>query len=154
GPGGRRGAERGQATDDLQGLYYALLEGRFVFDFVHQEDLGAETLRPYRALLLPNAAYVRDAECEQLRRYVAAGGSRLATFETSRYREWGDERPDSALADLFGASAAGAAVGPAGNGYMRIEARHPVAEGFEGTALLPGAENRVPLRPHGKFAPV
>jgi hypothetical protein len=145
---------RGQATDDLQGLYYALLEGRFLFDFVHQEDLGGEALRPYRALLLPNAAYLRDAECEQLRRYVAAGGSLLATFETSHYTEWGDERPDFALADLFGASAAGAAVGPAGNGYMRIEARHPAAEGFEGTALLPGAENRVPLRPHGKSAPV
>src|SRR5262249_47375736 len=51
-----------------------------------------------------------------------------------------------ALADLFGASAAGDVAGPSGNGYMRIERRHPVTRDFEGTALLPGSENRVPIK--------
>ena len=31
----------------MQGLYLTLLEGRFCFDFVHEDDLGAESLRPY-----------------------------------------------------------------------------------------------------------
>ena len=33
--------------------------------------------------------------------------------------------------------------------YMRIDERHPVTRGFDGTALLPGAESRVPIRRFG-----
>src|SRR5438093_4048298 len=76
----------------------------------------------------------------------ARAGSLLATFETARYNEWGDARSEPALADLCGVTAASEVVGPAGNSYMRIEERHPVLAGFEGTALLPGAESRVSIR--------
>ncbi len=135
--------------DYLQGLYYALLEGRFIFDFVHQENLSAATLKPYRALLIPNAAYLRDSECEAIRQYVAAGGSILATFETSRYNEWGDPRGDFALHDLFGVNCSGDfdshPIGPALNSYMHIRQEHPVLDGFTGTTLLPGPEFRVPV---------
>jgi len=154
GPRAWRGSERAQTTDYLQGLYYALLEGRVFFDFVHEDDLRAEALRRYRVLLIPNAAYLSDDHCSRIRDYVSAGGSVLATFETSRYSEWGDVRPDFALADLFGGSVAGDLVGPTGNSYMRIEARHPVLAGFEGTALVPGPEQRVPVRAAGGAAPV
>ena len=133
-------------SEYLQGLYYALLEGRFVFDFVHEDNLGSDTLRKYRALLIPNAAYLSDQHCRHVRDFVAGGGSLLATFETSRYSEWSDRRPDFALADVFGASSAGDTIGPLGNSYMRIERPHPVVAGFEGTALLPGPETRVPIR--------
>ncbi len=145
-PGSWRGADRVQTADYLQGLYYALLEGRFIFDFVHQDDLSPESLRKYRALLIPNAAYMNDSQCAHIRAYASGGGSVLATFETSLYNEWGDPRSDFGLAELFGASASGKTVGPFGNSYARIEQRHPVVAGFEGTALLPGAENRVPVR--------
>jgi hypothetical protein len=140
-----KGSDRGQTVDYLQGLYYALLEGRFLFDFVHQEDLGSETLRRYRALLVPNAAYLSDAQCRQIREYVTGGGSLFATFETSLYDEWGERRREFGLADLFGASAAGEGVGPTNNSYMRIEQRSPITSGFDGTTLLPGTENRVPI---------
>jgi len=140
------GGQRFDSADYLQGLYYALLEGRFLFDFVHQENLTPETLRRYRALLIPNAAYLRESECEAVRNYAEAGGSVLATFETSLYNEWGDARPDFALAELFGVSVAGEPIGPFDNSYMRIEQRRAVTRGFEGTALLPGAENRLPVR--------
>ena len=146
GPGSWRGAERAQTSDYLQGLYYALLEGRFIFDFVHEDNLASESLKKYRALLIPNAAYLSDKQCEQIRAYAAAGGSVLATFETSRYNEWGDKRNDFALTDLFGASVVGEAIGPLGNSYLRIEQRHPIVGGFEGTNLLPGPENRLPIR--------
>ncbi len=147
-----RGAERAQTADYLQGLCYALLEGRVLYDFVHEEDLGADTLRKYRALLLPNAAYLSDAQCRQIREYVASGGSLLATFETSLYDEWGNARQDFALADLFGANVAGGVVGPVGNSYMRIERRTPITEGFDGTTLLPGAEERRPIRATSEVA--
>src|SRR5262249_46789712 len=67
----------------------------------------------------------------------------------SRYTEWGDRRPDFGLAGVFGATAAGDVVGPVGNSYMRIERRHETLAGFDGTALLPGPENRVPIRATG-----
>jgi putative glycosyl hydrolase-like family 6 (GHL6) protein/glycosyl hydrolase family 42 (putative beta-galactosidase) len=141
-----RGADRAQTTDYLQGLYYALLEGRLLFDFVHEQDLGPETLRRYRALVLPNAAHLDDEACRAVRAYAAAGGGVLATFETARYDRWGDARAEPALAELFGVAVTGDVVGPLGNSYMRVERRHAILDGLEGTALLPGPEERLPVR--------
>jgi hypothetical protein len=131
------------AVEYIEGLYYALLEGRFLFDFVHQENLTPQTLKPYRVLLIPNAAYLRDSECEAIRRYVAAGGSIFASFETSRYNEWGTGREDFGLADLFGVHVAGDVIGPYRNSYMHMDRPHPVLEGFVETQILPGPEFRV-----------
>jgi hypothetical protein len=131
----------------LEGLYEVLLEGRFLFDFIHQENLTPEKLQPYRALLLPNAAYLRDAECQAIRDYVASGGSLLATFETSRYNQWGELREDFGLAEVFGAHVAGKVVGPASNSYMHIDRPHAILQGFEGTEILPGPEFRVAVTP-------
>src|SRR5262249_17538828 len=72
-PESRRPRYRGGPTDYLQGLYYSLLEGRFLFDFIHEESLDLETLRKYRALLVPNAAYLGDGQCQVVRQYVAGG---------------------------------------------------------------------------------
>ena len=146
----RSGETAGGSSEYLQGLYYALLDGRFLFDFVHEDAIGPETARRYQALLVPNAAYLDDEHCRAIREYVGAGGSLMATFETSRYTGWGDARRDFGLADVFGATAVGETIGPMANSYMRIEQRpsspHPIVAGFEGTALLPGPENRVPIR--------
>ena len=133
------------SADYLEGIYAALLEGRFLFDFVHQENLNAATLKPYRALIIPNAAYLRDNECDAIREYVASGGSVLATFETSRYNEWGEQREDFGLRDIFGVSVAGEVIGPYGNSYMHMDRPHPVLEGYRGTTILPGPEFRVPV---------
>lgn len=146
GPGRWRGSERVQTSDYLQGLYYALLDGRFLFDFVHEDAVGADTARRYQALLVPNAAYLDEEHCRRIREYVGGGGSLLATFETSLYSGWGDARPDFGLADVFGATAAGETIGPLANSYMRVEQHHPILDGLERTALLPGPESRVPIR--------
>ncbi|MBI3693946.1 MAG: beta-galactosidase trimerization domain-containing protein, partial [Acidobacteria bacterium] len=136
----------GEVTEFLQGLYYALLEGRFFFDFVHEDDLGPETLKKYAALILPNAALLSDVQCRQLRDYVEGGGSLLATFETGRYQEWGERRAEPGLAEVFGIQSAGEVQGPKGNSfYARIESPHEILRGFENTKVLPGAEYRVPV---------
>ena len=134
-----------ESTDYLEGMYAALLGNRFLFDFIHEKDLSAATLMKYRALLIPNAAYMRDSECEAIRTYVASGGSVLATFETSLYNEWGEPRKEFGLGDILGVTAAGAMIGPLGNSYMHMDKSHPVLEGFEGTTILPGAEFRIPV---------
>lgn len=145
-PESHRPRHRGGPIDYLQGLYYALIEGRFLFDFIHESDLEEAPLNRYRALLIPNAAYLSDGHCEVIRKYVNSGGSLLATFETSRYDEWGNLRSDFQLADIFGAHVTGEVIGPHGNSYARIERPHAVIDNFKGTALLPGAENRIPIR--------
>src|SRR5262249_3851551 len=117
-----------------------------LFDFIHQDDLASLQPTRYRALLIPNAAYLSDRQCGEIKRYAAAGGSVWATFETSLYDEWGDRRSAPRLADLFGVRSAGDAIGPPGISYMRIERRHPITAEFDGTSLLPGAETRLPIR--------
>ena len=59
----------------------------------------AERLRAFKLLVLPNIACLSDAQCAQLRAFVAAGGSLVATYETSLYDEWGAPRPQFGLAD-------------------------------------------------------
>jgi hypothetical protein len=137
----------GPPTDFLQGMYYALLEGRFLFDFVHEDDLEAATLKKYGALILPNTAILSDAQCAKLRAYARNGGGLLGTFETARYDALGARRPELGLADVFGAAVTGDVEGPNGDStYARIEERHAVLAGFEETKVLPGAEYRLPVK--------
>jgi Beta-galactosidase trimerisation domain len=132
----------------MDGMYYALLEGRFLFDFVHEDKLAPEDVAKYSALLLPNTALLSDEQCGQLRAYVDAGGSLLATFETSMYTERNERRSDFGLADVFGIRKNGDIIGTVGNAYLaRIEKQHQILKGFSDTNWIPGAENRIPVAP-------
>jgi hypothetical protein len=134
----------------MDAMYYALLEGRFLFDFVHEDRLQLERIRKYAALILPNTALLSDEQCRQLREYVNQGGSLLSTFETSMYTERNERRADFGLADVFGIHVAGAMIGRLGNAnpYLaRIERPHPILDGFADTHWIPGAEFRLPLKP-------
>jgi hypothetical protein len=132
----------------MDGMYYALVEGRFLFDFVHEDKLASKDLAKYSALLLPNTALLSDEQCRQLRGYVDAGGSLLATFETSMYTERNERRRDFGLADVLGIRKAGDIIGTNGNAYLaRIEKQHEILAGFSGTHWIPGAENRIPIAP-------
>jgi hypothetical protein len=135
-------------TQFIDGMYYALLEGRFLFDFVHEDNLAPEDLKKYSALVLPNTALLSDEQCRQLRAYVDSGGSLLATFETSMYNERNERRADFGLADVFGIRKAGDVQGTTGNAFAaRIEKRHAILDGFTNTNWLPGAEYRLPIAP-------
>ncbi|HZL28897.1 MAG TPA: alpha-amylase family protein [Acidobacteriaceae bacterium] len=135
--------------ETTQGIYDALLQGRFAFDFVHEDRLEPERLTKYRVLLLPNVAMLSDRQCRQLRDYVQAGGSLIASFETSLYDENLKPRTDFGLADLMGIGKSGDAIGTNGNAYSaRIETpTHPILDGFTNTTWIAGAQNRVPLNP-------
>ena len=56
----------GDAMTNIHGLYQALLEGRFLFDFLHEEDLPTDKMKKYKTLILPNIALLSDAECAAL----------------------------------------------------------------------------------------
>jgi hypothetical protein len=147
-PGPSTAHSRTYMRDTTHGIYETLLTGRFAFDFVHEDRLEAERISKYRALLLPNIAMLSDRQCDQIREYVRGGGSIMASFETGLYDEDLKPRGDFALGDLFGISKAGQVVGTNGNAYYsRIERQHPILDGFANTNWIPGAQNRIPLKP-------
>jgi hypothetical protein len=134
--------------ETTHGLYETLLSGRFAFDFVHEDRLEPERISRYRALLLPNIAMLSDRQCQQIRDYVHSGGSIMASFETGLYDENLRQRTEFGLSDLLGINKAGDVIGSSGNAYYgRIERQHPILAGFTGTNWLPGAQNRLPLKP-------
>ena len=147
-PGPAAAHSRAYMRETTHGLYDALLRGRFTFDFVHEDRLELERIGKYRVLLLPNIAMLSDRQCDQLRAYVHSGGSIMASFETSLYDENLKPRDEFGLADLFGIQKAGDVIGSNGNAYYgRIEREHPILAGFRNTNWLPGAQNRIPVKP-------
>ncbi|HXQ81430.1 MAG TPA: beta-galactosidase trimerization domain-containing protein [Opitutaceae bacterium] len=129
-----RGAPAG-VEDAALGWYQALIEARIPFEMVHDRLLDPGHLAPFRTLILPNIAALSDAQCDQLRQFVARGGGLVATSETSLCDEWGAPRKDFGLAGLFGATWLGRGEGPMHNAYLRLEhdsaPGHPLLRGLE-----------------------
>src|SRR6185295_8128173 len=117
--GGERAAAK--VEDHTLGWYQALIEARIPFEMVHDQLLDQAHVHQFKALILPNLAALSDAQCRQVREYVAQGGSLIATYETSLYDEWGVRRKDFGLGDLFGVSFKSGAEGPMHNAYLSLE---------------------------------
>lgn len=142
---------KGSTTEYLQGIYYALLEGRFVFDLVHDNDLTLEGLKGYNTIILPNIALLSDEQAKNLKEFVNRGGSLLATFETGLYDERGNLRNDFALSDIFGVHLKSGYSGPKGQVfYAKIEDKHDILKEFQGLEHVPGGEFYVPVTASGK----
>ncbi|MEZ4659461.1 MAG: beta-galactosidase trimerization domain-containing protein [Caldilineaceae bacterium] len=147
--------ERAKVEDHTLGWYQALIE-RIPFEMVHDELLDAAHVDQFKTLILPNIAALSDAQCQQLRDFMGRGGSLIATFETSRYDEWGHPRANLGLADLFGVDAAEAVEGPCQNSYLRLEqnadgSRHPLVDGFGDTERIINGVKRLPVRANMAF---
>jgi Hypothetical glycosyl hydrolase 6/Beta-galactosidase trimerisation domain len=143
-----RHPELGDPMMNIHGLYFALLEGRFLFDFLHEEDLLTDKLKKYKTVLLPNIALLSDAECAALKNFAQNGGSVMASFETGLYNENNERRKDFGISELFGIHATGPRRTRVGNAFMgRIERKHPILDGFTDTDWLPGAQWLQPIAP-------
>jgi hypothetical protein len=125
-----------------RGFTQALIRARIPFVPVHADHIAREGER-LRVLVLPNVGALSNAQVEAVRRFAHGGGSVVATGETGLYTEDGDPRRDYALAELFGVRG-GKPQKPGRRGtqhtFLRIAAKHPVVEGFDGTAILPFGE--------------
>ena len=127
------------------GFMHALVRARIPYLPVHVDDL--ERYAAIRTLVLPNVGALSDAQAASIRRFAAGGGSIVATGATGLYTEWGDPRPDFALADLFGCHRAGEPLqrrtgrAPASlHTYLRLpadtRARHEILHGFDDTDVV------------------
>ncbi len=109
---GREDPDR-RVAGPYRGIVEALITARIPYQVVHADHIGRDKLS---ALVLPNVAALSDAQCAQVRQFVATGGGLLATGESSRYDETGALREDFALADVLGVHATGAHHGTAAGG--------------------------------------
>jgi len=149
--GGSRAAQK--VEDHTLGFYHALIEARIPFEMVHDRMLEPSNVDRFRVLVLPNIAALSNAQCEQLRGFLARGGSLVATFETSLYDEWGVRRPDFGLADVFGVRFGGSVEGPMQNSYLTVEKEpgtgrhHPTLAGLEQAERIINGVYRVGVEP-------
>ena len=149
----------------FRGAYRALVEARMPFDFVVDENLideaDAASLARYDAIVLPNTTALADGEAAALDRWVAEGGTLLATGEAGFYDAVGQRRPTTALASLpyVGMPHTREAMRGAyfrlhegdlplpGVGLMMLDGRYYVAE------AKPEAEMLLQLVPPQRFGP-
>jgi Hypothetical glycosyl hydrolase 6 len=107
------------------GFMHALVRARIPYVPVHVDDIDRPGTNP-AVLILPNIGALSDAQSASIRRFVQNGGSLVATGLTSLYDEWGDPRPDFALADLFACHWIGdpAKLRPVGNRQGGAQSEH------------------------------
>ncbi|TDO35233.1 beta-galactosidase-like protein [Kribbella sp. VKM Ac-2527] len=125
----------GQQHED--GFYQALVEARVPFEFISDQILSAERLSPFKVIVLANAEQLSDDQCAVLSRYVEAGGSLVAAYQSSLYDERGEARDDFGLADVLGVrlKEPGRAVK---NNYIALTGDHRLTEGFADTTRIIG----------------
>ena len=142
--------------DHAYGMYHSLIEDRMPFEMVNDRLLDADHLKPYKLLILPNIAALSDAQCDQLRSFVKNGGSIVATYQTSLFKEDGQPRNDFALGDMFGVSYDNGVEGPLQNSYLRVKADaagkfHPVTKGLEDAFRIINTTYQVKVKPAADF---
>ena len=85
-----------------RGMSQALLRARIPCIPIHADHIDRDAGQ-LSVLVLPNLAIMTNDQMAAVRRFVANGGSLVATGDTSLYDEDGDVRSDYGLSDLFGA---------------------------------------------------
>ncbi|MCY7358523.1 MAG: beta-galactosidase trimerization domain-containing protein, partial [Rudanella sp.] len=147
-----------RSSDHIDGMYHALVESRIPFDMVNDRLLAPDDLKRFKLLILPNIAALSEGQCRQLQAFVEAGGSIMATFETSLYDENGNQRPDFGLASLFGVTYSQQVEGPLRNSYLHL--RHDakntqnqlILKGLDDTPRIINAIYKVDVKPTTTFS--
>jgi hypothetical protein len=129
------------------GFYHALVEARLPFEFLSDQIMTAETLSSYKLIILANATYLSDEQCEAIRAYVAAGGSVVAAHQTSLFDEKGVARSDFGLSDVFGVTMTSAPRSAVRNSYVVVNGDHPINQGFGSATRIIGGTEDVAVEP-------
>jgi hypothetical protein len=84
-----------------RGMTQALIRARIPYLPVHADHIDRDGAQ-LSVLVLPNVALMSTEQVAAVRRFVARGGSLIATGDTSLFDEMGDARADYALSDIIG----------------------------------------------------
>jgi len=127
---------RGTALLEYRGWFEALAAGKAGFAVVHDGSLARylQDSPGLRSLVLPNAACLSDDACRAVDGWVRGGGRLVATYETSRCDDQGNNRP--------------------GFGLGAIRARPRKKVGFPGTWFQVDQAGRRWVGPHSDIFPV
>ncbi|HTL54948.1 MAG TPA: beta-galactosidase trimerization domain-containing protein [Candidatus Limnocylindrales bacterium] len=142
----------------IDGWCQALIEARIPFELVHDRLLDHAHVSQFKTLILPNLAALSDAQCRQIEQFVVAGGSIIATHQTSLCNEWGVRRDNFGLAGMFGVDFSGKLESRMQNAYLRLEhqtaPRHPLLRGLEDAPRIIHGVARVEVKPREQFPPM
>ncbi len=86
-----------------RGFMQALTRARIPYVLVHADDLDRLS-SGVTVLILPNLGSMTEAQVAAIRAFATHGKGIVASGATSLCDEWGEPRPDFALADLFDVS--------------------------------------------------
>jgi hypothetical protein len=94
---------RKQWLSEYRGMVKMLVHAHIPFDVITSPTFRAEDLEGYKLLLLPDLEAVSDGEAAIMRQFVQAGGTIVITGpRPTSMNEYGDSRPNYALADVLG----------------------------------------------------
>ena len=100
------GRESGRVEErylgNVFGTFRAGIEEHLPLTVINDWNLTPAELAKYKVLILANTACLDDAQCAAVRGFVEQGGGLVASLDTSLCNEFGDPRPDFALADVLG----------------------------------------------------
>ena len=86
--------------DSFVGTLMMLIESNIPFEVITER--GMSNLSKYKLVILPDFACMDENEAEEIKEYVANGGTILAINETSLYTKYGAKRNDFLLKNVFG----------------------------------------------------
>ena len=102
----------GQSIEDMKGTddFWKQLSGitempeqtHLVFDLMFDRSINPLDLNGYGILVLPNSACLSSTQSAAIRDWVRAGGTLVATYESSLYDELGHRLDNFGLAEAFG----------------------------------------------------
>ena len=96
------GAAEERYMSHVFGTFRASVEEHLPFVLLNDWNLNASDLARFKVLVLPNTACLDDAQVKAIDEYVRNGGGLVASVDCSLFNEFGDPRPNFALAEVFG----------------------------------------------------
>ncbi len=114
-----------RTMNPYRGAIRALDRAGITYLPIHADDVAGAIGR-VGVLILPNLGAMSDDQVNAVKAFAQAGGSVIATSETSLYDVSGDQRRDFALADLFGVRRGSGSRGgqELANPDIEVAARH------------------------------
>ena len=136
---------------ELKGFAKALLQEKVLFDIISEADLNAR-LSQYRVLILPNASCLSAESKAAVRRFAAAGGGVIASYEAAMRDETGQRADADDLAAVFGIQYSGERLPFELDIYMQMAKEHDLPTAVPAGKRIPTLGMQVVVEAAGACA--